>query len=81
MGHKTLKSSTPAKSDDLMAFCHDLRAPLDEVFNLIYVAAHKNVTADYSEHCLEVASQRLESIRKIVLGHCRSDGVSRKRAS
>ena len=81
MDPKKPKPSTPPKSDDLRAFCEDLRGPLDEVFNLIYVVTHKNVTADYSEHCLERASQRLQSIRKIVLNHCDSEGLSGQMAS
>ena len=67
------------QQDPLRAFCDELNTPLEEVFNLLYLATHVNAGAD-SERNLKQALERLAKVRRVVLSHCQ-DPQQRQRAS
>jgi len=67
------------QSDPLRAFCDELNSPLEEVFNLIYLATHVS-EGPHSEAYLQKALERLAKVRHIVMLHCQ-DTQERKWAS
>jgi hypothetical protein len=80
MSKKTV-SSPIGTSVALSTFCEELYPPLEEIFNLIYVATHEQVDAAQSQRCMGLAFQRLDQIRQVVLSHCKRDGREKRRAS
>src|SRR5580698_4889376 len=73
MSKKTITSPI-GTSVALSTFCEELYPPLEEIFNLIYGATHEQVDVAQSQRCMELASQRLDQVRQVVLSHCKRDG-------
>jgi len=65
--------------DPLRAFCDELNSPLEEVFNLIYLATHVSEGSNAELH-LKKALERLAKVRHVVMSHCK-DPQERKWAS
>ena len=53
--------------DPVVEFCKELSQPLEEVFNLVYLAAHSE--QDRQRH-LDQAWERLHVLRTVVLDNC-----------
>jgi len=81
MNRESVQPISKHDADAVAAFCEELSPPLEEVFSLIYIAAHKRVNAAHRQECLETAAQRLEAVRQVVLSHCSSHHDEKKKAS
>ncbi len=64
------------KLDPLTSFCEELSHPLEELFGLMYLAAHTPDKAD-SNRLFNLAGEKLSGIREVVLAHC-SNPAQRK---
>jgi len=55
----------------LAAFCDELDEPLEEITNVLYLAAHSMKSApDHAAEYLEVAQERLTKLHRVIHGHC-----------
>jgi len=64
--------------DPLRAFCEELNSPLEEVFNLMYLATHVDEQPAAELH-LKRALEALAKVRRTVISHC-SAPEERRRA-
>ena len=78
------KKPTPCSArtaNPLADFYEELYAPLDEVFNLVFVAQHEGTDTRRSAECLDLVVKRLSEVRKAVLEHCRNQPDENRKAS
>jgi len=57
MNRETIQPLGEHDPGALAPFCEELFPPLNEVFCLIYIAAHKRVNGAHRQDCLKTATQ------------------------
>jgi hypothetical protein len=70
MCEKQQLPSAEAEADPVAKFCDELATPLEIVSNLLHIATLENVGAEQSKDCANLANEKLDDVRGLVIEHC-----------